>query len=99
MPGWVWWVPLGLATLVGALVAFRYGWIAATITETDVINAMATRYITQDGGPDAKVTDCVGLQGQVDGAWITVRCGPFFYHVNAFGGLMSTEPVSESPSI
>ena len=90
MPRWVWWVPLVGATLIGALLAFRYGWIAATITETDVINAMANRYLTQDGGAEAQVTDCVGLAGQMDGAWITVRCGAFSYHVNRFGRLIST---------
>ncbi len=96
----VWWVPLGLATLVGALLAFRYGWIAATITETDVINAMATRYVTQDGGPGASSRDCVGLAGQIEGAWITVRCGDFAYHVNRFGRVMATNGSGfERPSI
>lgn len=90
MVRWVWWVPLGLATLVGALLAFRFGWIAATITETDVINAMASRYVTQDGGPGATAGDCVGLVGQVEGAWITVRCGTRVYHVNRFGRLLAT---------
>lgn len=101
MPHWVWWVPLGLATLVGALVAFRYGWIAATITETDVINAMANRYVTQDGGPGARAGDCVGLAGQVANAWLTVRCGDTVYHVNRFGRLISTGAADgfERPSI
>lgn len=99
MPRWVWWVPLGLATLVGALLAFRYGWIAATITETDVINAMANRYLTEDGGAEAQVGDCVGLPGQIDGAWITVQCGGFAYHVNRFGTLIETGTVSERLSI
>lgn len=101
MPRWVWWVPLGLATLVGALVAFRYGWIAATITETDVINSMATRYVTQDGGEGARPGDCVGLSGQVAGAWITVRCKDHVYHVSRFGRLISTggEDGFERPSI
>ena len=101
MPHWVWWVPLGLATLVGALVAFRYGWIAATITETDVINAMANRYVTQDGGSGASAGDCVGLAGQVAHAWLTVRCGDTVYHVNRFGRLISTGAADgfERPSI
>ncbi|WP_299791924.1 hypothetical protein [uncultured Marivita sp.] len=98
MPRWVWWVPLGLATLVGALLAFRYGWIAATITETDVINAMTHRYVTQDGSADARVSDCVGLAGQVGGAWITVRCADILYHVNRFGSLISVGAVSGRPS-
>lgn len=89
MPRWIRWVPLGFATLAGALLAFRYGWIAATITETDVINAFAKRYVTQDGRADARAGDCVGLAGQINGAWITVRCGEISYHVNRFGRLIS----------
>jgi len=99
MPRWLWFVPLGLATLIGALLAFRYGWIAATITETDVINAFANRYVAQDGGAAAQVADCVGLAGQIDGAWITVRCADLLYHVNRFGGLISTGTPSGRPSI
>ncbi|MGJ8603903.1 MAG: hypothetical protein ACSHXH_07210 [Marivita sp.] len=98
MPRWVWFAPLGLATLVGALLAFRYGWIAATITETDVITAFAQRYVTQDGSADARIVDCVGLAGQMDGAWITVRCADILYHVNRFGALITTGTVSERPS-
>jgi hypothetical protein len=96
MPRWGWFIPLGLVTLLGALVAFRYGWIAATITETDVINAMATRYLSVDGGPDAQLGDCVGLAGQINGAWITVQCGEFGYHVNRFGRLISVGGVAPS---
>jgi len=99
MPRWVWFVPLGLATLIGALLAFRYGWIAATITETDVINVFALRYITEDGGPDAQASDCIAVPGQIDGAWITVRCGDFTYHANRFGSLMSTDTAPGQPAI
>ena len=90
MQRWLWFVPVGLATVLGALLAFRYGWIAATMTETDVINAIATRYVIEDGGADARTTDCVGLAGQVQGAWITVRCAGFVYHVNRFGLLIDS---------
>ena len=99
MPHWVWFAPLGLVTLVGALLAFRYGWIAATITETDVITSFAQRYVLDDGGPDAQVSDCVGRPGQVEGAWITVQCRDMMYHVNRFGSLMAVGDMSESPSI
>ncbi|MFP7570810.1 hypothetical protein [Marivita sp. S2033] len=98
MPRWLWFVPLGLATVFGALMAFRYGWIAATITETDVIEAMAHRYATQDGGPDARASDCVGLAGQVDGAWITVRCADTAYHVSRLGRLISVS-MPQGPAI
>lgn len=79
--------------------AFRYGWIAVTLTETDVINAVAQRYITQDGGADARASDCVGVPGQIAGAWITVQCGALLYHVNQFGSVISTDPVVARPSI
>lgn len=99
MPRWVWWVPLGLATLVGALLAFRYGWIAATITETDVINAIANRYVLQDGGADARIGDCVGLPGLVPGAWVTVRCGQTDYHVDRMGRLIGSGTTARRPSL
>ena len=99
MPRWAWFIPLSLATTFGALLAFRYGWIAATVTETDMINAMAERYVTQDGGSDARITDCVGLPGQVDGARLTIRCNDVFYHVNRFGTLISTNAVEGRPAI
>ncbi len=95
---WLWWVPLGLLTVVGALLAFRMGWIAATITETDVITGFSQRYVDQDGGPGAQITDCVGLVGQVDGAWITVRCGAIDYHVSRFGRLIEQTGVAGQPS-
>ncbi|MCL3882778.1 hypothetical protein [Marivita sp. GX14005] len=94
---WIWFLPLALATVLGALLAFRYGWIAATLTESDVIDTMSRRYVTEDGG--ARQSDCTGLPGQVRGAWITVRCGALSYHVNRFGGVISTEPVRERPAI
>lgn len=99
MPRWGWFVPLGLATLVGALLAFRTGWIAATISETDVITAFSQRYVQQDGGPDAGLDDCVGLAGQIEGAWITVRCADIQYHVNRLGRLISTDTPPNRPSI
>ena len=99
MPNWLWFVPLGLATIVGALLAFRYGWIAATITETDVINSIAARYVSRDGGENARIEDCFGVAGQIEGAWITVRCADLTYHVNRFGSLISTDAIMERPSI
>ena len=37
MPGWLWFAPLGALVVALGAWAFRLGWIAATITETDVI--------------------------------------------------------------
>ncbi|NNE53645.1 MAG: hypothetical protein HKN30_14740 [Sulfitobacter sp.] len=92
MPRWLWWTPLALLVLGFALVGLRYGWIAATITETDVINRYAARYIKERGG-DAALADCVAYPGQAgSGIWLVVRCTPdagepATYRVNRLGGL------------
>jgi hypothetical protein len=91
MPRWFWFVPFGLLTLAGALYAFRLGWIAATITETDVINAYALEYL-QTAGPDARATDCVARPGAQRGVWLVVSCGEaprYDYPVDRFGRLIA----------
>ncbi len=90
MPRWALFLPVGLLTLVLALLFFRLGWIAANLTETDVINTYAARYL-QEAGPGARVSDCVARPGQGAAVWIVVSCegtaGRYSYHVNRFGGL------------
>ena len=93
MPRWLWWAPLGLLTLGAAVMGLRLGWIAATITETDVITRFSQTYLA-DHGAAAEVTDCYATPGQdLRGIWIVVRCQPFggegtyAYFVNGFGGL------------
>lgn len=99
MPRWIWFAPLGGLTLILALWAFRLGWIAATITETDVITTYAQKYVVdraeQSGGDNAAITDCIAYPGAQRGVWIVVSCVPnaredgqrYTYHVNRFGGL------------
>jgi len=90
----IWFAPLIVLTAVLAVYAFRLGWIAANITETDVINARAADYL-EEAGPAAKPTDCVAFPAQHRGIWIIVRCGGgedaaskvYEYHVNRFGGV------------
>ncbi|MFK7868993.1 MAG: hypothetical protein AB8B58_07115 [Roseobacter sp.] len=92
VPRWLWFLPLMMATVLGGLWAFRMGWVAATITETDVINTFAQRYLETEG-PHAQRTDCVARPGQAPGVWIVVSCQSargthYDYAVNRFGTLL-----------
>lgn len=91
MPRWLWWAPFALLTLAGAIYVFRLGLIAATITETDVINRYAQMYV-MEGSAGAVLEDCHARPGREEpGIWIVVVCagpeGLRSYHVNRFGGL------------
>ena len=107
LPRWVWWLPLGLISVVIALGAFRMGWIAAHMTETDAINTYTARYL--DTVPEGRATDCHAEPGGASGHWLVVVCeapddgGLHLFHVNRFGGLALYEvtdrrgPVAEGP--
>ena len=81
-----------------AIYGLRLGWIAANLTETDVIKARAAEYVAAHEG--AKETDCVAFPGSQGGIWIIVRCGGtsdgpskvYEYHVNRFGGTEYSGP-------
>jgi hypothetical protein len=100
MPRWVWWAPLAVFLLWWAWLGFRWGWIAMTTTETDVIEAYAERYLAdraRDGSADgAELSDCVAYPGADRGVWLHVVCGPasgdpartYDYRVNRLGGLV-----------
>ncbi|WP_187428694.1 hypothetical protein ROLI_012000 [Roseobacter fucihabitans] len=92
MPAWLWWTPLTLLVVALGIWGFRWGWIAATITETDVINAYAQRYL-DEAGADARVTDCTAIPGDQGRIWIIIRCvspesGGFEYPADRFGRLL-----------
>ena len=72
MRRWLWWTPLILLTALGAALAFRAGWIAATVSETDVINAQVARYLAQV--PGARPEHCHAEPAP--GAWLVVICAP-----------------------
>lgn len=88
MPRWLWWMPLTGLVLLGAVMAFRLGWIAVHLTETAAIEAYAERYQRAVG--QTGVPDCVAWPGS--GVWLVIRCGQGEaareYHVNRFGGLL-----------
>ena len=91
MPRWLWWMPLAVLTLIGALLAFRQGWIAAHMTETDVINHIAARYVADHGG---EVGDCRAVPGRRSDVWIEVLCGERRYPVDRAGRLVA-QPTPE----
>lgn len=90
MPRWLWWLPLGVLTLVAALLVFRQGWIIARLSETDVISHYAQRHIARHGGrpeacsarpagqaaPEGPDLDLPGLRDWLTGAapWLLITC-------------------------
>jgi hypothetical protein len=103
VPRWAWFLPLALLVIAGALYAFRLGWIAANITETDAIQAYAARYVAL-AGPGARASDCLAIPGETRGVWITVLCAPetgpgWRFDVGRLGGLVRmTGPGDAGPS-
>lgn len=95
MPHWLWFLPVGLLVALAALVGWRHGWVVANVTETEVIEAYAQRYLqdrARDGtGATAQMSDCRARPA--DRAWIVVICGPephdtarhYTYYVNRDG--------------
>jgi hypothetical protein len=96
MPRWFWWLPLGVLTVVAGLFLFRAGWIVANLTETDVINHFAARYVA-DQGEGARMTDCTAVPAADPGIWLVVRCGgKVSYPVDRFGRLVAPRPAPPS---
>ena len=93
MTRWMAGLSLGVVLLVVAVYAFRLGWIAANLTETEAIDAYAARYLS-DAGEGARAEHCFAEPGDVYGVWIAVTCVMpgetgliYSYYVNRFGGL------------
>lgn len=72
MPRWIWFAPLGALVVALGAWAFRLGWIAATISETDVIEVWTAHY--QGAYPGARATDCTAQPGRGEMVWILVSC-------------------------
>lgn len=95
MPRWIWFAPLAALAVASGAWAFRWGWISATLTETDVITAYSARYL-EDGGPGARLTDCTAQPGAHSSVWILVTCVArdqtrYDYPVDRFGRLLQIE--------
>ena len=95
MPRWVWFAPLAALGVAVAAWAFRWGWIAVTLTETDVITKYTALYL-QESGSGARLTDCTAQPGAVGPVWILVTCVTkdqtrYDYPVDRFGRLLHIE--------
>ncbi|SPF80565.1 hypothetical protein [Pseudoprimorskyibacter insulae] len=111
MPPWVKWIPLAVLTLWVSLHFLRLGWIAANLSETDVIDIYANQYLEdrrRDGtGEGAQKSDCLAYPGEIRGIWFVVACGPkpfdaarhYEYHVNRFGALQFSGGPNLAPEI
>lgn len=88
----LWWAPFGALVLFFAVIGFRYGAMALSTTETEVINRYAAQYL-EDAGGSAALTDCVAYPSDDLGIWLVVRCAApqraqaYEYFVNRVGGL------------
>lgn len=89
MRSWILWGPLAIITLLGAGMVFRASWKAANLTETDVINAYADRYVAEVAGRASR-SDCAAVPGQ-GAVWLIVRCGS--------GDTARTYPVDRSGAL
>ena len=57
---------------VAAMLGYWLGQRQAALSETDVINAVADRYVSETGG---QRHDCVARPDARDGIWVVINCG------------------------
>lgn len=100
MPRFLWFVPLGLLVVLVGLWAFRQGWVAATISETDVIEAWTAYYISEEAG--ARRSDCSARPGRTDDVWLLVTClhadgRRFDFPTDRLGRLVPASDASPAP--
>lgn len=95
----IWLAPILVITTLLAVYGFRWGYIVANITETDVISGYAAVYL-EEHGIGARLSDCAGFPGNSAQVWIVVRCHAtgdgvdrvYEYHANRLGGLEYSGP-------
>lgn len=87
---WLFWTPLAVLAVGAGLFGLRLGYAALTLSETDVINHYAARYVAE--APGGAPSDCVAFPGPArSGIWLVVACGQPCapgrqeYHVNRLG--------------
>jgi hypothetical protein len=68
--------PITIAALAlcgcAIVLGLTFGQKASKLSETEVINAFAARYVAETGG---QPTDCVARPSARSGVWIVVTCG------------------------
>jgi hypothetical protein len=96
MPRWVFVLPLLAVVAAGTGLALLLGWRAATTTETDVIEKVASQYLA-DAGATAQRTDCSARPAVSEGLWLVVTCMPapgrgVDYFVDRYGRIVDRSP-------
>ncbi|MHA7849860.1 hypothetical protein [Roseovarius sp.] len=86
---WLFFVPLAALVAVAAGIGLLLGGRAVLTTETDVIEAVADRYLAE-AGAGAERTDCQARIAQSDGLWLVVICedaqgAGYEYFIDRFG--------------
>jgi len=99
---WLLWLPLAVVTLIGAVMVFRLGWIAAHVDEGALLNHYAQLYVAETGA-EASLSDCVGRPGVQSGVRLVVSCttprgDKRIYLIGRFGGLVQPPPASKNAS-
>ncbi len=95
-PRWLYWMPLAVVTVCGALWLFRLGWIAAHVDESALLDHYARLYVAETGA-GARLSDCVGRPGQGDGVRLVISCTGHdgnrrVYAIGRFGALLEKIP-------
>jgi hypothetical protein len=80
---------LPVVALIAAVagIGLMLGGRAVQTTETEVIERMVTRYLTEAGVGAAR-TDCAARPAMSADLWLVVVCGRFEYFVDAYGRLV-----------
>ncbi|MEL6645322.1 MAG: hypothetical protein AAFQ79_15430 [Pseudomonadota bacterium] len=83
--------------LVALVAGLWLGSGQAGLTETEVINAMADRYVAETGGAR---TECLAVPGSAEKVWLEVRCGSgdglAVYPVDHRGRLIAVDAAPEA---
>ncbi len=101
-PRWLYWMPLAVVTICGALWLFRLGWIAAHVDESALLDHYARLYVAETGG-GARRSDCVGRPGQDPAVRLVISCTGTdgtrrVYAIGRFGGLLEQTSASRDAS-
>lgn len=67
MPRWAMFLPFALIVALTALIGWRQGWLVANVTETEVIEATAARYVElrRAVGPGRAPNGRIAARGQI----------------------------------
>lgn len=89
---------LPLVALIAAVagIGLLLGGRTVSTSETEAINRMAERYISE-AGKDASRSDCAARPAVSDDLWLVVACGAYEYFVDPYGRLAHSnrpEPAS-----